>query len=199
MRTATTPADIAPLFATWDRPWGFAGGWSIDLALDTVTRDHEDVDVAVLRGDADAIHELLSGWELFTAHDGELTRWLVDQPLPSERHAVWCRRGAYHDFEFELLFNDHTDTEWLFRRDHTVRRPLESTFGTTPSGQPILAPAIVLAFKAKSTRERDKSDFDVYRTHLPGVDRDWLLRTLARVHPHHAWIDRLTDTSTGLG
>jgi len=32
-------------------PWGFAGGWAIDLLVGASTRPHADVDVALLRQD----------------------------------------------------------------------------------------------------------------------------------------------------
>lgn len=51
--------------------WLF-GGWAVDLWCGRVTRDHHDIDVAVLLGDRPAIHDLLveQGWA-HTPEQGE--------------------------------------------------------------------------------------------------------------------------------
>ena len=36
------------LLSDFRRPWMIAGGWAIDLFLRRVTREHEDVDIAIL-------------------------------------------------------------------------------------------------------------------------------------------------------
>lgn len=40
---------IATLLNPLSNPWGFCGGWAIDLFLNRITRSHKDVDVAILR------------------------------------------------------------------------------------------------------------------------------------------------------
>jgi hypothetical protein len=94
---------------------------------------------------------------------------------------------------FEILLNDSNGTNWLFRRNHSVRLPLAAIGETTSDGIPFLAPEIVLLFKAKRVREDDEKDFV---SALPGLSpnqRSWLRNGLEVVHPHHPWADRLSS------
>jgi hypothetical protein len=45
------PHKIAELFKNYDGTWSVAGGWAIDLFLDTETRSHKDIEVIILRND----------------------------------------------------------------------------------------------------------------------------------------------------
>lgn len=45
-------------------PWAIAGGWSIDLYLGKVTRDHSDIEIAILRNHQLLIRQHLAGWDL---------------------------------------------------------------------------------------------------------------------------------------
>jgi hypothetical protein len=93
---------------------------------------------------------------------------------------------------FEVLLNDSNGTDWLFRRDHSVRLPLAKIGGTTSDGIPYLAPEIVLLYKAKNVRPNDERDFEIALPVLSKERRSWLRSALDIVHPNHAWIDRLT-------
>lgn len=98
MRTAATPnsvtiggwAALEPLrlptvLAAFHGHWGAAGGVAIELLCDHRIRDHLDIDVEILRGDA--------------AHRGRLTAWTPRLPLaghqplgrPRPRHP-WTAR-----------------------------------------------------------------------------------------------------------
>ena len=45
------PKEVARFFSTLTVPWWIAGGWALDLFLGEQTRDHEDIDVQILRRD----------------------------------------------------------------------------------------------------------------------------------------------------
>jgi Aminoglycoside-2''-adenylyltransferase len=45
------PDKAATCFAALHVPWWIAGGWAIDLFLGRQTREHEDLDVLILRRD----------------------------------------------------------------------------------------------------------------------------------------------------
>jgi hypothetical protein len=53
------PADLAGLLARLRTPWWVCGGWAFDLFLNRETRRHDDLDVAVLRGDQPALFRYL--------------------------------------------------------------------------------------------------------------------------------------------
>jgi hypothetical protein len=146
-------------------PWWVAGGWAVDLVVGAATRSHEDLDVAVLRSDAPALVERLG-----------------------------ARRVGPHQLSmegFDLLLNDSADGEWIFRRDLRVRRPLHE-IGVERNGLPVLAPEVVLLFKAKEPGPKDEADREQLLPRLEPAGRDWLLAALETAHPGHAWLGALT-------
>lgn len=179
----------AARMAGFGAAWGVGGGWAVDLFLGRVTREHADVDLAILRGDQQRLHAHLAGWELRKAVRGELVVWRPDERLDPPVHEIHARSpdGA----ALELLLNDHAADAWLFRRDHAVRCPLAEWIVTSAGGIPFLCPAIVLLYKAKAPRAADEADFDRLLPALPGPRRRWLRDALDRVHPGHPWRARL--------
>ncbi|MGZ4466604.1 MAG: hypothetical protein ACXVYW_03660 [Oryzihumus sp.] len=53
-----------------------------------------------------------------------------------------------------------------------------------------LNPEIVLLFKAKHLRAKDRADFAAALPLLGEDQRAWLVRALAWAHPGHAWLAR---------
>jgi len=192
MRSTYEPADAAELFRGLEVPWWVAGGWALDLWLGASVRIHEDLDLAVLRPDQRAVLGRLAGWDLRLATAPDVLRPLrPDEEVGSPPHAIWCRPPEAEDWAFELLLNDAEGSDWLFRRDHGVRAPLETVGGRTASGIPFLHPEFVLLFKAKHVRERDVEDFERVLPRLEPNRRRWLAGAIERVHPAHPWIAAL--------
>jgi aminoglycoside-2''-adenylyltransferase len=191
MRATYVPADALSLFDGLPR-WWVAGGWAIDLGLGTTTRDHADLDIAILRRSQRAILGRLADWDLhLVTAPGVLEPLSPDEDVPPPLHAVWCRPNPTSEWAFELLLNDSDETSWLFRRDNTVRMPLADIARQSADGVPYLVPEIVLLYKAKNVREHDVQDFEAA---LPSVDtrqRAWLREALEVVHPGHPWLERL--------
>jgi len=128
-------ARVTRPFSGYPQRWGIAGGWALDLWRGEITREHHDVDVAVLRDDQVALRAHLAGYE-----------WtVIDQGKP---------------------------------------RP-------SASGVPVLAPEIVLLYKAKHRRAVDEADFRAHAPLLPAAARAWLADALAICHPQHAWLAAL--------
>jgi Aminoglycoside-2''-adenylyltransferase len=59
-----SPQEVAQFFAPLTVPWWIAGGWAIDLFLGRQTREHEDIDVQILRRDQQVIRALFGAWDL---------------------------------------------------------------------------------------------------------------------------------------
>lgn len=57
------PLKVVALLTNFDRPWFVAGGWAIDLYLRRATRDHKDIEIAILRRDQSELRERLNGWK----------------------------------------------------------------------------------------------------------------------------------------
>lgn len=182
--------EIVDLFRGAPFPWWIAGGRGLELFAGHELRDHEDLDVAVLRPDEARIRGRLEGWNLRVVNAAnQLVPWT--EPLAAGAHAVWCRPAGADHWAFELLFNDVEGSAWRFRRDHRIYLPLSSLGGSDAAGTPYLAPEVILLYKAKRVRERDREDFEAVAPLLADVQRRWLRRAIARVHPGHAWLERL--------
>ncbi|GKV56273.1 hypothetical protein NCCP2222_22200 [Sporosarcina sp. NCCP-2222] len=176
-------------FQRYNRPWGIAGGWAIDLFVGRNTRDHSDVEVAVLRSDQHALKTVLADWSFRKVVKGKFQEWEGEQlELPiHELHAV--RRDT--NAELEILLNEIIAEEWVFRRDPTITFPASSLFLKTKEGLPYLHPAIVLLYKAKGTRPKDTLDFQNAYPLLGEQDKKWLYDALQTHTPGHEWISRM--------
>jgi hypothetical protein len=200
METWTQLSPVRELLADFNYPWGFAGGWAIDLFLDRATRSHKDVDVAILRRDQLALQSLLlnRGWELRVAHGEQLVPWRVGETLAIPLHCIWCTHAHSTPGFLELLLNEADETHFLFRRDTTIRLELDAAFQRAPSGLPVLAPEIVLLYKAKHIAEGDhRADFEHVLPHLGTARKAWLASAIERLHGDHAWLRELAGSRLG--
>lgn len=184
------PDEALPLFADFDGPWWVGGGWAIDLFLGRETRPHADLDIVVLRDHQQAVREALPGWELWQAHDGELTRWDEDD-LPAEVHGVWTRPDAASPWKLEVLFDERAADDWVSRRSPEVTMPLGHLGKVNADGVPYVVPEVVLLYKAKHLRPHDEADFEAALPKLGIGARCWLAAALEVVHPDHPWIGRV--------
>ncbi len=186
------PNDAASLLGTLPAPWFIAGGWAIDAFVGRETRPHGDLDVAVLRDDQQTLRLHLAGWDLHVATaPGVLTPW-DGSPIPPDLHVIWCRPAPGQAWAFELLLNDHNDSDWLFRRNHNVRMALSDIGWTTRDGLPCLVPEIVLLYKAKALRETDEADLRNCLPVMTASARSWLAEAVASTHgPNHPWLKEI--------
>ena len=174
-------------------PWAVAGGWAIDLHLGRVTRQHDDVEIAVSRDDVDAVLACLSELDWFAVGDGRA--WPIAD-APPELHQTWGRDRSGR-WRLDVFQEPWDGDEWVCRRDPRIRRPLADAIELSPGGIPYLAPEIVLLFKAKAAREKDEADFALT---LPSLTPDrvtWLREALRIVHPGHEWLSRLSGCTFG--
>jgi hypothetical protein len=194
MKVNYTPEKVAALFHSCSEKWWIAGGWAIDLFLGQQTREHEDVDVAILRDDELAFRRHLSTWELWPGLGNdqlESNPLTLDQELPLNREVLWCRPTPTEDWAFELLLNKTIDDDWVFKRNDSVRIPISTLGEVTPDGIPYLKPEVVLLFKAKSNRDKDQIDFDNVISRLNTEALTWLRSALSTTHPNHSWLNKL--------
>jgi hypothetical protein len=191
--------EVATLFDGLPVRWWIAGGHAIDLFVGSSTRDHQDVDVAVLRPDQLAVQAHLDSWDLRVAHDGRLTRWVTEQLLGSHEHGIWARPNPASAWRLELLVDDVIDGQWAYRRDPAVRLPLEQLGRTTATGLPYLRPEVVLLYKAKQPRGPDEHDATVAIPRLSASERAWLATAIAKDGPEHHWLPLLADKQHGDG
>jgi hypothetical protein len=193
------PHEVVRLFSTLNVPWWIAGGWAIDLFVEAQTREHEDIDVQVLRRDQQAVRALLREWDVQEAHpttplnEWPFREWELGTPLRPGVHDVWCRPSKTAPWAIQLMIADTDDEQWLFRRDPHIHRSLPTIGRQSEDGIPYLAPEIQLLYKAKAPRSKDDADFMKALPHLDQESRRWLTQMLAIVHPNHPWLTQLEN------
>jgi len=185
-----TPSQAAHHLAAADVPWCVVGGWAVDLFIGKRTRDHEDLEIAVLRKDFADIRRALPECAFHVVGDGEV-RLLDDQDPPPDKHQNWVLDVAADAWRMDVMLEPGDCTTWVFRKDETVCAPRPFMVGRTRHGVPFLRPHGVLLYKAKAPRPKDEADFVACLPRLSDAARAWLQQSLQRVNPRHPWIERL--------
>lgn len=195
-----TCKQMAALLADAPFPWWICGGHALDLFLGYATRVHADVEVGILRRDQAALYAWLGDFEVHVANAGTL-RVLEgeerERGIEAPVHGLWCRPRGRQPWAFEILLNEGTRDEWIFRRDPRIRRPLALALGRTIAHTqdpiPYLEPELQLLFKAKAPRPKDELDFAAALPALAPEQRGWLAEALDIVHPKHRWTSQLRE------
>lgn len=187
----STPEEAADWLRRVPCRWWLAGGWAIERFVGSAIRRHGDLDVGCLRRDAAALTSALTGWEFYGASDGRLTPVRPGTAPEPRFNSLWARPVGHTHWRLELLLDECDGTEWLFRREPSVRRPLVTITWRDAAGISVLQPEIQLLYKAKSARPCDEQDFERTRNHLDPEARAWLRLALSRVHPSHRWLPSL--------
>jgi hypothetical protein len=186
------PSRLLEVMHGFAAPWWVAGGWALDLWLGRETRTHQDVDLAILRGDQHELYDTLRHWELYYATtDHRLVPLGSAQWLEPPLHGIWARPAPDAPWLCEFLLNEHEGTEWLYRGNPAVRRALTEMGSVISEGIPILAPEIVLLHKAHEGGEKDKADFRMALPHLSPSAKAWLVRALEETMSEHPWTVQL--------
>jgi hypothetical protein len=126
------------LLSDFRRPWMIAGGWAIDLFLRRVTREHQDVDVAILRADQREFRTYLRGSEFDVIVGGRPEPWRAGEWLDPPSHEVHGHRSEGGPREIEILWNESTRDDWVFRRDRRITRPLSKALCRTHDAEQLV-------------------------------------------------------------
>lgn len=187
------PEEVALRFSTFFEPWCIAGGWGLDLRVGQVTRTHADIDVAILRKDQLKLHDIFSDAEIFVVDPpGALRDWSAEEYLFAPLYNIWIRESSQGPWKIQVMLQDHTKEQWLFRRDHSIRGSLENWIVSSKTGIPVLSPEIQLLYKAKSIRDQDQHDLALSLPHLSTTQRIWLREKIRQVYGEdHIWLKEL--------
>jgi hypothetical protein len=108
------------LMESFERPWFIAGGWTIDLALGEVTREHKDMDICIFRENIDYALTYFKEWEIRVAIPGEHRlepyKSLSDLDLP--RYCLHLFKG---DEFLEILATEQIENEVIFRKNRNIK------------------------------------------------------------------------------
>lgn len=188
---AYTPSQLAERLRGVPGTWYVAGGWALDLWHGQATREHGDLEFCILREEFETFRAALRDFDLFAARSGELSWLPPDREPPSDAHQFWALDPSARAWRFDMMIEPGTASTWRYKRDVSVSRPREDAVCVSRSGIPYLHPAVVLLFKAKSTRPKDELDLRAALPKLMSPDRRWLAEQVARFHPGHRWLTLL--------
>ena len=171
--------------------WYVTGGWALDLFLGQQTRDHADLEFATLPSDIPEARRALSELEFFAARNGELSFLERDADVPD---GIWQRWGA--DFKsqvwrVDMMMERGTKDRWVYKRNNAISQLRDQAIYQNEQGIPFLAPANVLLFKAKHTRDKDVQDFDRVLPHLRAHEKALLRSWIVSEHSAHPWLAQL--------
>jgi len=213
-------ARIGDVMSTYRSPWALAGGWAVDAWLGCVTRDHGDVDIAVFENDRQALFELLAGWQLI-AHEETKENEGADLwdgrplvvpahihgrppelrgPLPERFDPFGMRIVSVDDgFGLDIQLAERSGGDWVLNNEPRVVMPLEGCIRQSASGLPMVAPEVILFFKAtmyvgtkNHLRPTDEADFVALLPLLSEGQREWLRAAISRAYVgEHPWMGRL--------
>ncbi|HUS14408.1 MAG TPA: hypothetical protein VM536_05235 [Chloroflexia bacterium] len=195
MRTFDELRAVARFSEGLGAPWWIAGGWAIDCWLGTVSREHEDIEISVLRRDQAHLYAYCGDWPRFTPRDDV---WVPMQPgeeLVFPEFQVQVRPPATDvamylglPDEFEFMLNNVESDEWIFRPEPTIRRAWHLLRLPAPGDLWVTAPEAVLLHKGRHHRPKDEQDFAVALPRMSSEQRAWLRASLAQIRPADPWL-----------
>lgn len=204
------PSDVAWLaevMSSYPGRWSLCGGWAVDAWLGRVSRDHGDVDLSVFVENQRDLYEHLRDWQLL-AHDaawepGGGDEWWTGSPhlgFPSHIHARTPERAGdvpkngiatlEDGFLLDIQIDDRAGDAWLLSREPEVSIPFERGVRVTDWSVPAASPEVLLFFKARDLRRRDKTDFAALLPLLSAEQRAWLRDAIVAIG--HPWVKELS-------
>jgi hypothetical protein len=189
---AWDPAQAAARLAGVAARWCVAGGWALDLFRGQVTREHDDLEIAVPAGQFPAIRAALADYGMDFVGSGH--RWPLASPAFEVMHQTWVRDPVTGTYRLDIFREPHDGDTWICRRDQSIRLPYDEVIARTADQIPYVIPEIVLLFKARHARPKDEADFTGVLPLLDAPRKAWLAAALARVHPGHSWLGPLRQS-----
>jgi hypothetical protein len=186
-----SPGEVVSRLARSNARWYVVAGWAIDLFRGGQSRPHHDIEIGVARDDFPLIATSLSEFDFDVIGSGR--RWPHSSDAFRDHFQTWVRDRATGVYHLDVFREPHEGDMWFCRRDARIRMPYNELICVSDSGIPYMSPEVVLLFKAKHQREKDRFDFEGTLALLDPRQIDWLRTSLELVHPGHPWISKLRD------
>ncbi|MNH83724.1 hypothetical protein D3C73_361250 [compost metagenome] len=165
------------LMKFYERPWFVAGGWTIDLLLNEITRNHKDIDICIFREDAQYALHYFQDWNIYVAIPGEHRLEKVTQMIDIEL-PKYCLHLFKEQQFIELLLTSRIEDQVIFRKNNQIKMSMND-FCKESGEVPFVNPAWQLLFKSLSTREEDEHDFLIYMKRVTdNKSKSWLLQSM---------------------
>ena len=198
VRTLDEVLAVCRFMEDFPEPWWIGGGWALDVWAGGSSREHEDIEICVLREAQDAIHAHCRGWDNYLPggatwiQTSNETRLAFPDFMLHLRETPNARTFAGMPPTFEFLLNDVVDGEWLFLPDPRIRLPFERVMVRSTLGPMVTTPEIVLFTKAYwGHRPKDNHDFERVRGLLSADQRSWLAQHIRERRPDDPWLAHL--------
>ncbi|MER5436437.1 hypothetical protein [Streptomyces sp. NPDC002588] len=181
---AWRPEQVAERLDGVGVPWCVVAGWALDLFRGEQSRPHGDLEIAVPAAGFPEIRRRFPECRFDAVGSGRAWPDAGPEALAATRQ-TWLRDPASGRFLFDVFREPHDGATWIYRRDERLRLPYDAVIDRTADGIPYLVPELVLLFKAKGTRPKDRADFDRV---LPLLGRARREALGGRLPPGHPWL-----------
>ncbi|WP_455975446.1 nucleotidyltransferase domain-containing protein [Methylorubrum populi] len=188
---AWTPHELRQRLREVIVPWYVAGGWALDIWHGKQTRVHEDLEFVALRHDADRFRNILCELDFFAVKDGIIEYLPPSVPVPSDVSQLWSgdiQRGVWR---VDLMIEQGTPDLWVYKRNQAIKMARSDAVRVSEGGIPYLSPLIVVLFKAKHRRDKDRADFELCLPKFSAGEKEQLIIWLNDLHPNHEWLTPL--------
>ncbi|MFD0675187.1 nucleotidyltransferase domain-containing protein [Cohnella sp. GCM10027633] len=187
---ASELVQVELLMKSFQRSWFIAGGWTIDLAVNEITRTHKDMDICIFREDVPYVITYFSEWDIQVAIPGEhrLEAFKNLSDLDPPRYCLHLFKG--NEF-LEILVTERIEEKVIFRKNRSIKMDIYD-FAKGNHTRPYVNPVWQLLFKSLSTREEDEHDFKIYMDRVnDDSSKKWLLQNIIEAKGNKNWISKL--------
>jgi len=185
------PSELADRLKHAAGVWYVVGGWALDLWHGAQTREHEDLEFAILPGNVQEFRKILGELDFFTVHSGVIEHLAPAQSPPPHVWQLWGMDTRSACWRVDMMLEAGTSSTWTYKRDPAIQAPRSEMVRLNDAGIPYLTPAAVLLFKAKYLRDKDEADFKRALPRLDFAERTRLRDWLDLAHPNHPWLAAL--------
>lgn len=192
-----SPNELFDRIGRFSRSWYLVGGWALDIWHGHQTRNHEDLEFCVLPEKIDRCRKKLSELEFFSVVESNLVHLPSSEPAPVDLWQFWGADIAAGCWRVDMMTERGSQETWSYKRQPTIRMPRAAAIRMNAAGISYLAPALVLLFKAKYTRQKDTDDFVSALSKLELQEKSNLADWLDALHPGHEWITHLKKSASG--
>ncbi|MFI0960942.1 nucleotidyltransferase domain-containing protein [Streptomyces sp. NPDC021080] len=189
---AWRPEQVAERLSGVRTPWCVVAGWALGLFRGGQSRPHGDLEIAIPAAGFEEIRDRFPEFACDAVGWGRVWADAGAEELAAT-HQTWFRDPASGRYLFDVFREPHAGGTWICRRDETLRLSYSTVVERTADGIPYLATELVLLFKAKAVRPKDRRDFDGVLPLLGPERRDRLGGWLERVHPGHPLLAAIGD------